>query len=696
MFRINEVLNYGGTLYRVLALAGSQLVWIDIDAPKALPSLVSIEDLETALEEEHLLRAEDPYAKLAFSTPAQGSTAQIKRDRNFKLIRAIVSDPHFYEPQVRGAKMKQSMNENGASRTNLYKLIRRYWQRGQTPNALLPNYRNSGGKGKKRRSNGNKLGRPRTISPGVGAIIDEQTERLFRIAISRHLHTEKKSSFPYAHRRFVTLFKNIFPETPDSEIPTIGQMHHFYKREYNLEEKLKKSTPKIKFNKDIRQLSSTATAHALGPGARYEIDATIADIYLLSGAEQIDIVGRPVVYFVIDVFSRMIAGLYIGFENPSYPAAIQALAMAMTDKVEFCAEYGQAITEEEWPAVGLPDAILADRGELLGHQIESLESSFSVRIENTPPYRGDAKGIVERYFRTVQADFKPFAPGVVTETTIQKRGGKDYRLDAKLTVWEFKKIIISSVLEHNRSHVLAKYDREPDMPPELEMTPISIWRWGIQNRTGRLRHAPEEALRISLLPKTKATISDLGISVFGVHYTCPELIERGWLHRAREVKRPVGLQAAYDPNSADTVYLFPSNNTAEYWTCNLTPRSREFAGTSFWDVWQIKLLQKKAIAQSRLHQGESKRKHEEDVAEILDTAKKRVIQDDERSSAERIRSIRLNKKREKAKERQEHKTGPTPKPQSKLGKAVPMREDDQLTNLDYPDYADILFDSEDE
>nr|WP_237733572.1 transposase family protein [Vibrio fluvialis] len=162
--------------------------------------------------------------------------------------------------------------------------------------------------------------------------------------------------------------------------------------------------------------------HALGPGSRFEIDATIADIYVVSDVNRSWIVGRPVVYIVIDVFSRLIVGCYIGFENPSYVAAMQALQVAMTDKVELCRQYGIEIESQDWPAIGFPDAILADRGELLGYQIESLEKSFSVRIENTPPFRGDAKGIVERNFKTLQADFTPFAPGVVTGTIVKKRG----------------------------------------------------------------------------------------------------------------------------------------------------------------------------------------------------------------------------------------------------------------------------------
>jgi len=281
--------------------------------------------------------------------------------------------------------------------------------------------------------------------PGIGTVIDAHIEKLFRIAIDRYLLTDKKHSFPYAHRKFKSLYETYYPETPESEIPTNWQMLYFFKREYSQVEKIQKRSNKIEYNKDIQPLNGTANSHVLGPGSRFEIDATIADIYLVSDSDRKNIVGRPIVYIVIDVFSRMIAGLYVGFENPSYAAAMQALAMAMTDKVKYCKQYGIDIEESDWPVIGLADVILADRGELLGYQIESLERNFSVRIENTPPYRGDAKGIVERCFRTIQADFKPFAPGVVTADTVKRRGGKDYRLDAALTIHEFTEIILASV-----------------------------------------------------------------------------------------------------------------------------------------------------------------------------------------------------------------------------------------------------------
>ncbi|SMF34597.1 Mu transposase C-terminal domain-containing protein [Desulfovibrio gilichinskyi] len=695
MFRVNEVLNYGGLKYRVLALAGDQVVWICIDKTSGMPSAVYLNDLSNSIEQGMLSRSEDPYEELAYIVPELESSSYNKRDKNYELIKPIVVHPQFFEPKIRAALIKGVVAENGTIKKTLYNLLRRYWQRGQTPNALLPDYKKSGAKGKKRKAVGKKLGRPRKYTPGVGVGVDKQVERLFRIAIDRYLLKDNGLSFPYAHRRFMELYKNYFPDTPESEIPTKWQMLHFYKREYGQVEKLKKRTCLIEYNKDKRPLIGTANSNVLGPGSRFEIDATIADIYLVSDSDRGNIVGRPVIYMVIDVFSRMVAGFYVGFESPSYAAAMQALASAMTDKVEWCKLYGLDITYDDWPIVGLPNAILADRGELLGHQIEALESSFGVRIENAPPYRGDAKGIVERSFRTIQSDFKPFAPGVVGKTLIKKRGGKDYRLEASLSVSEFKKIILNSVWYHNNFHVLEKYDRNIDMPVDLDMTPLSLWNWGIQHRTGRLRAASEDALRISLLPRTKATISDLGISVFGVYYTSPEIVESGWMHRSKDIRRPVGLYAAYDPASADCIYLFPFKGKNDYWVCKLTTRSREFQECSFWDVWQVKNEQKQAVAESKLKASAQKRQLESLVAQTIKEAGRNAPDKSHMSNAARLRGIQSNKAQEKDKERgiQFYK----PKTESKdiPAKVILLEGNRQEEDYSYPDYIDELFDTED-
>lgn len=693
MFRVNETLAFNGSTYRILHLEPERAVWICLDDPSAFPTRMSVAELQAGLEDGTVRRAEDPFADIAMLMPEKGSTAQIKRDRNYALIRSIVDDPGCYDPQIRGAAIRRVVESGVSTKRNLYTLLRRYWQRGLTPNSLLPDYRKSGGKGKRRQGVDNKLGRPRVYTPGIGAIIDEQTERLFRIAIDENYLKEGESGFPYAHRRFKDRYVNMFPDTPLEERPTRGQMYHFYKREYGKVEQIVKRMSRIEYSKDVRPLSGTAGADVAGPGSRFEIDATIADIYLVSDSDRQNIIGRPVVYIVVDVFSRMVAGLYIGFSAPSYAMAIQALAVAMIDKVKWCRQYGFEITHEQWPVVGLPDAILADRGELLGSQIEALEKSFSVRIENAPPYRGDAKGIVERNFRTIQANFKPYAPGVVGER-IKKRGGKDYRLDAKLTIREFREILIASILMRNQFQHMEKYDRTSDMPDDLPMTPLAIWNWGVQHRTGRLRVAPEDVLRISLLPRTKARVSAQGISAFGLYYTSPEIIQQGWLHRTKEIRRPDRLEAAYDPATADCIFLFPEKGKTTVWKCQLTTRCREFSGCSFWDVWDIKDRQKKVAARGHLEADEAQRKLECFIKEKIATAKRLACPLEGKSDSQRIRDIRRNKSLVVKEERSLPLNRPDVPPKSKSAKVLNL-SDASIEKYGFPSFIDELYDEED-
>jgi hypothetical protein len=137
-------------------------------------------------------------------------------------------------------------------------------------------------------------------------------------------------------------------------IPSFDQFQYWSNKDHlRLEIKRKRMGSKL-YDKDLRGLLGTSNAQVIGPGSRYQIDATIADVYLVSRLDPNLIIGRPIVYVVIDVFSRLITGVYIGLEGPSWVSAMMALANTAMDKVAYCAQYGVAIRPEDWPAHHLP------------------------------------------------------------------------------------------------------------------------------------------------------------------------------------------------------------------------------------------------------------------------------------------------------------------------------------------------------
>lgn len=697
MLRINDVYEYQQTKFRLLNEMPSGYIWINIDDKSALPESIDRLSLNTLIEEEACILTQDPYEKLRLTNEPSHSTRAIKRDSNYALISTIVLDPNHYEASVRGPLINNVLAQNKTTKQTLYRLLRNFWQRGQIPNALLPvhtNKRKDGGERQVKK----KLGRPRIHSDGEGMIITDEIAKLFNLVINRHLLNQHKHTIGYAYRRFQSIYLSKNPQIRKTEVPTIWQFKYHYDTNFNTLEKLRSRTNNKIFNKDIRPLHSTVNTHILGPGSKYEIDATIADIYLLSDSDRASIVGRPIIYLVADVFSRMVTGFYIGFENPSYVTSVQPIKTAVCDKTDICKNFGIDIDPEDWPCIGLPESILADRGELLGSQIETLEKSFSVRIENTPAYRGDLKGIIERYFNTIQANFKPYTVGLGAVEGLKevRRGGHDYRIDATLTIKDFTKIILNSILMHNNHHLLTSYDREADMPPDMPLVPIEIWNWGLQNRTGQLRAVDADSIYIALLPRKKATISNLGIKLFGVYYTCSEIAQNGWLNRKGTINRPKDLEVAYDLIDASKIYIFYEDNSLNYWVGTLADRSREFIGCSWWEVWKVQEEQKKTTAQQRLRSDLALIELEKQNQAIIDAAKT-LKNNSHESKRSRISSIRSNRDTEKASERHQQKQSHQVKNKTYL-KVIKNDSQNASSNeeaaLSSATYASLLFEDE--
>ena len=128
------------------------------------------------------------------------------------------------------------------------------------------------------------------------------------------------------------------------------------------------------------------------------MDATVADVYLVSRFDRNTVVGRPYIYMAVDTVTELIAGIYVGFESNEY-AVLACLANAAEDKVQYCARYGIEIKQEEWPAVGLPGGIITDQGrEFISKRTEELCIKYDMEIEILPPFRPDEKSLVEKTF----------------------------------------------------------------------------------------------------------------------------------------------------------------------------------------------------------------------------------------------------------------------------------------------------------
>src|SRR6266404_2755851 len=134
------------------APTNERVVLIDIHDRDSMPYDISAPDL-LAGEENGDLRvlSVDPHA-LAVVEAAIPEKHRRRRDRAWALISPIVelANGSAFNASERFRAISRVCSERGVSEVSVYRHLKRFWKRGQTKNALLPDYKNCGAPGRER------------------------------------------------------------------------------------------------------------------------------------------------------------------------------------------------------------------------------------------------------------------------------------------------------------------------------------------------------------------------------------------------------------------------------------------------------------------------------------------------------------------------------------------------------------------
>lgn len=665
---------------------------IEIFGTSALPTKRRTYDVEAALSEGHAqLLDDDPFAK--YISEESLATQQKKgkkkgteelsrdkaiRDKNFELISSLVGsemEPDIFLADKRGPLIeaivemhnagkekgtRRSKNKSRVSAKTIYVNLKKYWQRGKNKNALLPDYPNSGGFGVPKAAGEKKRGRPRNpelVSKfGEGINVCESIRKIIRVGFEEFFNSTRKNplrtAFKLTKRKYFIgreildeKGKKRKEEIPPSERITFEQFEYWSQKDIDIEKTEKSRRGSIAYARDVAP--HLGSVKAPGPGYQYLIDAVILDVYVISQFNSNWIVGRPVAYIVMDVYSRLIVGIYVGLEGPSWMGAMMALANVAEDKVSFCKKYGFSITEEEWPCREMPYEILADNGEMAGKKPDTLINNLDIRVVNAPPYRPDWKGVLERYFRTIQKYVEPFLPGYV----VPRREGPDYRLDAKLTLKSVTKIMLKIIVWHNNFHRIKSYSRTEEMiANDVPPVPIKLWNFG-RRYTGNPRYFPEDIVKLNLLPTAQARVTPRGIVFKGRRYYSEspqikkliQLANVGYLTEGEK-----NLDISFDLRRPDVIYVREERGRT-YEKLFLHPSEKKYFGKS---IEEIEYLIKRENLDHKLgeedeFQGEAQLMDqiEAEVAETKSEAKAQY--DPSLSKTKKLSGISNNRGRDK-------------------------------------------------
>ncbi|MBY6838325.1 DDE-type integrase/transposase/recombinase [Clostridium botulinum] len=661
MIDINSVYKYvddsNEERIRIINIIDDYVYIVSIDGATSMPRKELLETILQDVNAEKLVLIKDPYSRIIDETSL--SELQIsKRDFDWQVILKFWNENkiELLEKKYRNKMFQRISNQVGISVPKVKKIFSRYWQRGMNKNSLLPDYVNSGARGKERKLADIKVGRPKRANYAgeviEGINITNEVKKHFQVSINKYYRDNKKLSLKETYMLMLSdFYSDIYKENDEikhrvwdkSRIPTYNQFYYWFKKDENVKKDITFRESEKEFNLNNREILSNSKQETDGPGTRFQVDATIADVYIVSSLNRNRVIGRPIVYAIIDVYSRIITGIYVGLEGPSWIGAMMALDNMICDKVEFCKKYGIYIKEEQWPCKHLPEIIIADRGEFEGYSVENLINNLDVKIENTSPYRGDLKGIVERSFRTTNEKIKHTTPGAI-QKEFRKRGDRDYRLDATLTLEEFTKIYINIVLHHN-SKIIDKYVMDKEMiEDEIIPTPLQLWKWGIENRKGRLKTVDRDVLRLNILPKGKASISRAGIRFKGLYYSSDKAIKEQWF-----IKNNVrNIEIVYDPRNMNNIYI-PYDNGLGYDECYLISTSVQYKDCILEEIIFNEELVTELKEKEIKEQNQNNIDLEKEIEKIVNKAKSEKENDVDynKSSAQKLKGIKRNRNVEK-------------------------------------------------
>ena len=385
--------------------------------------------------------------------------------------------------------------------------------------SLIPKYKKRGGKGK------SKL--PKDIEITIDTFINERYLSRQKISIAK-LHREINANLKYRGYRQVSY------NTLRNRINQLDERKVFRIRE-----------GKSAYNNSLRE--SKKSYEVQYPLQVIQIDHTPLDIEIVDETYRKPI-GRPYITVAIDIFSRMVYGLYLSLDAPSFYSVGQTIYLGFTPKDKYLKDLG---IDSKWEIYGVPNTIHLDNAaEFRGEQLKRVCEIFNINIDFRPratPYYG---GHIERFIRTLNQEIHSLMG--TTFSNPQERKEYDSSKKAVFTLKELERYIVKWVTDyyHNAPHE----GLQNKTPKEKFLEGILGSETSSPAPLRVLTTQELEIAKISLLPYEERTIQRTGVSLHGITYYDEALIP--FMTPAPQNKQKEKYIFRYDPKNLSKIYFY--------------------------------------------------------------------------------------------------------------------------------------------
>lgn len=263
--------------------------------------------------------------------------------------------------------------------------------------------------------------------------------------------------------------------------PSKRQFRYQMKLQTTAEMRKKAKSEKYEFENNSRLLYDTPRNDALRPGQILESDECEMDVMVVSSANRRQIIGRPIVYFLMDLYSHVIVGMSVHLHNNSIAGITSAFLNLFENKQDYCQRFGIEFSNPDlWPSCFVPDEIRSDQGSEYGSdQFERICQVLNIRRSLAPPKMGSYKGGVERTFGSMMTLLRP---ELEDRGLIMKTHDSNHYKTAMYTMHDITRLCINFVIHHNNMVIdKMKLGREMSMNG-VRKVPSEIWKWGIEHR----------------------------------------------------------------------------------------------------------------------------------------------------------------------------------------------------------------------
>lgn len=434
--------------------------------------------------------------------------------------------PTFLELNKKGLKpgVESLITKYNINRSTFWRTCIKFFQSGMRESSLVDQKAFGVNTGKTYRYT-KKTGRPPEYFPSCGVPITPDVEKYFKEALNDYKSGRLKS----IQKCFEKMTMLHFTTTeiingaaavvlkPQSERPTYRQLYNYISKHLTTEEKDRIKTSAMEQRNNKRLLLSDALEGVYGPGDMVEIDACEADVSLVSSIDPNRTIGRPIVYFMVDVYTRVILAVSVAFDNNSVLGVTNLFLNLADDKQEYCARYGMGFDNPEiWPSNVIPRRIRVDRGsEFKSKEFGRICNELGIEKQIVPGGSGSLKGVVEQAFHQMHSK-----QNVHLENygLIEKRHDSNHHKEATLNIDQYTKMVINFVLTHNQQY-FETYPMTKDMlVKRVRPIPALLWQYGIKKYGSPRPITNKEQYLYNLMTPITAKVSRKGISYKDLWY----------------------------------------------------------------------------------------------------------------------------------------------------------------------------------